>query len=278
MTTGFLKILILTTILISFSNFTFALSGKEISAQVSNWLSSRDISGQPIFSSNRIYKDCAQKLQIRKYLNSFKTVKVYCPNNDDIDLFIRVKIDKKEEVKQKFKKSKNKNKLKYKIILSEEENKVTNKRKTSPPKKKIKNKVKLSKKENKIKKKFKVFKIRRGLEKNSVLQDDDINVVFSSKSSQTSFFKSKNELIGRKLNKNLKMDQILHPRHLNTKFDVNNGDQVSIVSNTRTIAVTVLGEALGSGNLDDLIRVKNVRSGKVIKGYIKKNKIIRVFR
>jgi flagella basal body P-ring formation protein FlgA len=44
------------------------------------------------------------------------------------------------------------------------------------------------------------------------------------------------------------------------------------------IAVTVLGEALGSGNLDDLIRVKNVRSGKVIKGYIKKNKIIRVFR
>jgi len=120
--------------------------------------------------------------------------------------------------------------------------------------------------------------MNRGLEKNSVLQDDDIKVVFSIKSSQTSFFKSKNELIGRKLNKNLKMDQILHPRHLNTKFDVNNGDQVSIVSNTKTIAVTVLGEALGSGNLDDLIRVKNIRSGKVIKGYIKKNKIIRVFR
>jgi len=118
LTTGFLKILILTTILISFSNFTFALSGKEISAQVSNWLSSRDISGQPIFSSNRIYKDCAQKLQIRKYLNSFKTVKVYCPNNDDIDLFIRVKIDKKEEVKQKFKKSKKKIKLRKNLKFS----------------------------------------------------------------------------------------------------------------------------------------------------------------
>ena len=74
------------------------------------------------------------------------------------------------------------------------------------------------------------------------------------------------------------MDQILHPRHLREKFDVNNGDQVSIVSNTKNITVVVLGEALNSGNLDDLIRVKNIRSGRVIKGYIKKNKIIRVFR
>ena len=251
MTTGFLKILILTTILISFSNFTFALSGKEISTQVSNWLSSKGVLGQPIFSGKRIYKDCDQKLLIGKYLNSFKTLKVSCPNNDALDLFIRIKLD--EEIKTN-------SRLKSKKIED---------------KKKFKNKTKVSKK---VLKKYKVFKMNRGLEKNSVLQDVDIKVAFSSKSSQSSFFKSKNELIGRKLNKNLKMDQILHPRHLNTKFEVNNGDQVSIVSNTRTIAVTVLGEALGSGNLDDLIRVKNVRSGKVIKGYIKKNKIIRVFR
>ena len=254
MTTGLLKILILTIILTFFSNFTFALSGKEISTQVSNWLSSEGVLGQPIFSGNRIYKDCDQKLQISKYLNSFKTVKVNCPNNDALDLFIRIKLDEKIKTNSRLKSKKIEDKNQFK------------------------NKIKVYKKENKVIKKYKVFKMNRGLEKNSVLQDDDIKVAFSSKSSQTSFFKTKNELIGRKLNKNLKMDQILHPRHLNTKFDVNNGDQVSIVSNTKTIAVTVLGEALGSGNLDDLIRVKNIRSGKVIKGYIKKNKIIRVFR
>ena len=74
------------------------------------------------------------------------------------------------------------------------------------------------------------------------------------------------------------MDQILHPRHLKEKFDINNGDYVSIVSSTKKVSVVVLGEALNSGNLDDLIRVKNIRSGRVIKGYIQKNKIIRVFR
>ena len=254
MAIGLLKIIILTTILTSYSNFTFALSGQEISTQVSKWLSSKGVSGQPIFSDNRIYKDCDQKLQISKYLNSFKTVKVNCPNNDALDLFIRIKIDEKIKTNSRSKSKKIEDKNQFK------------------------NKIKISKKENKAIKKYKVFKMNTGLEKNSVLQDDDIKVVFSSKSSQTSFFKSKKELIGRKLNKNLKMDQILHPRHLNTKFDVNNGDQVSIVSNTRTIAVTVLGEALGSGNFNDLIRVKNIRSGKIIKGYIKKNKIIRVFR
>jgi len=254
LTTGLLKILILTIILTFFSNFTFALSGKEISTQVSNWLSSKGVLGQPIFSGNRIYKDCDQKLQISKYLNSFKTVKVNCPNNDALDLFIRIKLDKEIKTNSRLKSKKIEDKNQFK------------------------NKTKVYKKENKVIKKYKVFKMNRGLEKNSVLQDDDIKVAFSSKSSQTSFFKSKNELIGRKLNKNLKMDQILHPRHLIEKFDVNNGDQVSIVSITKSVSVVTLGEALNSGNLDDLIRVKNVRSGKVIKGYIKKNKIIRVFR
>ena len=38
------------------------------------------------------------------------------------------------------------------------------------------------------------------------------------------------------------------------------------------------GEAQDSGNLNDLIRVKNLKSGKIVKGYIKKNKIIKIFR
>jgi len=97
LTIGLLKIIILTTILTSYSNFTFALSGQEISTQVSKWLSSKGVSGRPIFSDNRIYKDCDQKLQISKFLNSFKTVKVNCPNNDVLDLFIRIKLD--EEIK-----------------------------------------------------------------------------------------------------------------------------------------------------------------------------------
>ena len=249
---AFSRIFILIIILIFNSNFAVAISGKEISKKVSDWLTVNGVSGSPVFSDNRFYNDCDQKLKISKYLNSFKIIRVKCPNDDDIDLFVRIKLDQKIKAKSKNPSSHNKNKL------------------TSDSK--------LTKKEKKIIKNYKVFKLSRGIEKNSVLQEEDIKVIFSDISSQASFFKNKNDLIGRKLNKNLKMDQILHPRHLKEKFDINNGDYVSIVSSTKKVSVVVLGEALNSGNLDDLIRVKNIRSGKVIKGYIQKNKIIRVFR
>ena len=106
---------------------------------------------------------------------------------------------------------------------------------------------------------------------------DDIELVELSNSSQKSFFSHKKELVGRKLKKNLKTGQLLHPRHLYKKFEVSSGDVISIVSNIGNAYVTVSGEAQGSGNLGDLIRVKNLRSGKIIRGYIKKNKIIKIF-
>ena len=68
------------------------------------------------------------------------------------------------------------------------------------------------------------------------------------------------------------MGQILHPRHLFEKFDINNGDIISIVSNVGNASVIVSGEAQDPGNLNDLIKVKNLKSGKIVKGYIKKIK------
>jgi len=57
-----------------------------------------------------------------------------------------------------------------------------------------------------------------------------------------------------------------------------NGDIISIISNFGNVSVTVSGEAQDSGNLGDLIKVKNLKSGKIIKGYIKKDKKIKIFR
>ena len=107
---------------------------------------------------------------------------------------------------------------------------------------------------------------------------NDIETVLEEKKYQTSFFANEKELIGRKLKTNLKMGQILHPRHLFKRYDINNGDIISIVSNLGNVSVTVSGEAQDSGNLGDLIKVKNLKSGKVIKGYIKKDKKIKISR
>jgi len=127
-------------------------------------------------------------------------------------------------------------------------------------------------------KKFKSIKLKRALEKNDVIELSDLELVLSKKSSNNSFYNNKKDIVGRKIKQNLKMGQLLHPRHLYEKFDIQSGDYLSIVSSVGAASVAVSGKALDSGNLGDLIKVQNLRSGSVIKGYVKKNKIIKVYR
>ena len=229
---------------------TMAITGKDISEKVSEWLVSEGVNGKPVFSKTSVYKDCKNNLEIKKLYKNYKTIKVNCSDKNGYQLLIRIKIPNK--------KSENKNLLNTKI----KQNKIF---------KKKKEKVKT----NRI---FKVLRLKRSLEKNAIIELDDIELVELSNSSQKSFFSHKKELVGRKLKKNLKTGQLLHPRHLYKKFEVSSGDVISIVSNIGNASVTVSGEAQGSGNLGDLIRVKNLRSGKIIRGYIKKDKIIKIFR
>jgi flagella basal body P-ring formation protein FlgA len=127
-------------------------------------------------------------------------------------------------------------------------------------------------------KKFKSIKLKRAIEKNDVIELSDLDLVISNKSSNNSFYNNKKDLVGRKIKRNLKMGQLLHPRHLYEKFDIQRGDYLSIISSVGSASVAVSGKALDSGNLGDLIKVQNLRSGSVIKGYVKKNKIIKVYR
>ena len=229
---------------------TMAITGKDISEIVSDWLVSEGVNGKPVFSNSSVYKDCNNNLEVKKIYNNYRTVKVNCSDKKGYQLLIRVKIPNKKTKEKSSKDSIVKPKTIYK-------NKI----------------VKIKKNRT-----YKVLRLKQSLEKNDIIGLDDIELVEVSNSSQKSFFSYKKELVGRKIKKNLKMGQLLHPRHLYEKYEVNNGDVISIVSNIGNASVTVSGEAQGSGNLGDLIKVKNLRSGKTIKGYIKKDKIIRVFR
>ena len=226
------------------SKESFSLSGKDISEKISEWLLLEGVSGEPIFSKKSIYKDCLSTFEITKVFESYKTVKISCLDENGLKLNVRVNLTKSEK---KYKKQSIK-----KILISRAKSKKI--------------------------KKYKSIKLLKALEKNNVIKLNDIDIIISANSSQSSFFSSKKELVGRKLKQNLKMGQLLHPRHLYEKFDIQIGDTLSIVSYVGAVAVTVSGEAVDAGNLGDLIKVKNLRSGNVIKGYVNKNKKIRVFR
>jgi len=227
---------------------TFAISGEEVSIKVSQWLTKEGINGTPVFSKNSHFKDCENKINIKKVFNNYKTLKVKCLDENGFELTMRVKIFKNDKTKNKLKPFKE-----SKVILGKN----------------------IPKKTNDI---FKIIKLKKSLEKNDIIKLNDLETVIVEKKHQTSFFANKKELVGRKLKKNMKLGQILHPRHLFESFDINNGDIISIVSNLGNVSVIVSGEAQDSGNLGDLIKVKNLKSGKIVKGYIKKDKKIRIFR
>ena len=71
---------------------------------------------------------------------------------------------------------------------------------------------------------FHTVKLKRSLEKNDIIKIEDLDLIITSKPSEKSFFNNKEDLVGRKLKKNLKVDQLLHPRHLYEKFEINTGD------------------------------------------------------
>ena len=239
----------LLVILISITNKqAIAITGEEISAKVSQWLIKEGIKATPVFPKNTFYKDCNDEIEIKKVFQNYKTLKVDCLDENGFKLIMRVQTSKRAE---------NKKQIKPKNL-----SKVL-----------IRNKV--SKKKNEL---LKIIKLKKSLEKNDIIELDDIETVLVEKKHQTSFFSNKKELVGRKLKTNLKMGQTLHPRHLFESFDINNGDIISIVSNLGNVSVTVSGEAQDSGNLGDLIKVKNLKSGKVIKGYVYKDKKIKIFR
>ena len=84
----FLSVLIITLL----SKPTIAITGKDISKKVSDWLVSEGIDGKPVFSNSSVYKDCNNNLEIKKIYNNYRTVKVYCSDKQGYQLLIRVKI------------------------------------------------------------------------------------------------------------------------------------------------------------------------------------------
>ena len=111
--------------------------------------------------------------------------------------------------------------------------------------------------------------------KGNYIKKGDLTFVKSLK--KNVFYNNKQELIGRKVKLNLKKGQYIQPRHLFAKYSVNEGDPVIIVSKFKNAEVSTGGIAIKSGNIGDLLEVKNTRSGKVIKGVLQKNKKINVF-
>ncbi len=133
----------------------------------------------------------------------------------------------------------------------------------------------LTQKKMKLSKFNQILVLNKSIEKGNYIKKEDLDFLNSPK--KNVFYHKKEELIGRKVKQNLRKGQYIQPRHLFEKYSVSKGDPVVIVSNFKNAEISTGGIALKSGNVGDILEVKNARSGIIIKGILKKNKKINVF-
>ena len=232
------KFLIFSLFLFS-SNISLALTGKEISEKIITTLKTKGYVSKPVIKENRQFKNCNQTLDIKNIFKDYKTVIVSC-----------------------------KSPLNWKITL----------RTNAKPINSIKIKSKVSNKSDLFQVKNSVLILTNSLKRGEVIKQDDL-ILKTNYSSPlgNGYFTEKKHLIGRKLRQNLSIGKIIKTRHLEENWMIEKGQSIIIVSDINGVNVMMKGNALQNGYFNQLIKVKNKSSGKVVQGRIvdKKNIFIK---
>ena len=129
-------------------------------------------------------------------------------------------------------------------------------------------KIHSKKKINKVSNSIKLITLRNNLKKGEVIQKHDLKFDYKTNSVGNGFFESFDSLVGRKINQNLSKGQVIKIRHLEENFMVSEGQSIIIFSDLYGINVRMQGNALENGHFNELIKVKNISSGKIVQGRV----------
>ena len=129
-------------------------------------------------------------------------------------------------------------------------------------------KIHSKKKINKISNSIKLIILRNNLKKGEVIQKHDLKFDYKTNSVGNGFFESFDKLVGRKINQNLSKGQVIKIRHLEENFMVSEGQSIIIFSDLYGINVRMQGKTLENGHFNELIKVKNISSGKIVQGRV----------
>ena len=105
-----------------------------------------------------------------------------------------------------------------------------------------------------------------------VINTSHIEISKILKNSALGSFSNIEEVLGRKVTRNLSRGSILKPRHLELTYDVEKNDTVIITIGNSKLNVTTQGLALDHGQIGDAIRVRNTKSSKVFRAIISDKK------
>ena len=136
----------------------------------------------------------------------------------------------------------------------------------------VRNKVNKFKSKTKNKQLSDFYALKDFKEKGSIIKEKDLIIIKRKNSQRNLFISEKTDIVGKKLKKSVNSNQLLKRSNLEKDWLIKKNSQVKIVNNKSFVTIKEDGLAMNDANYMDMIKVKNIKSGKVIVGYAKNEK------
>ena len=136
----------------------------------------------------------------------------------------------------------------------------------------VRNKVNKFKSKTKNKQLSDFYALKNFKEKGSIIKEKDLIIIKRKNSQRNLFISDKSDIVGKKLKKSVNSNQLLKRSNLEKDWLIKKNSQVTIINNKSFVTIKEDGLAMNDANYMDMIKVKNIKSGKVIVGYAKNEK------
>lgn len=206
------------------------IPGNIIKEAVENILALNNVNATPVINEKKLFPKCAHGLNVSPMHQNWKTVSVECDGTLPWKIIIRNKFSSTQNVS-----SFDLNKKSQANVL-----------------------------EKRTIKEVKVGAIKRSIRRGDVITPTDVIEISISENKATDIFPNFKDLIGRRAKTTIKALTPVFSRQLETNFMIEEDMQVEIIHRSTHISVQMEGIALENGQFGDWIKVKNIKSGRII--------------
>ena len=214
------------------------LSGAMIKAEILSSLALLGIVADPAINQDRQFLPCAADLTIEPMFDSYKTVRVSCSDEDGFSIAVRTQIQSNRAIS----------------ILGGDAKTASQLSNNSP----------------------RIVKLSRSLQRGEVITHDDLVLVASPDHRLVGHFENLDDVIGRKTNQPLSVNQALRNRHLEMDWLVEKDQAVTIETQIGGVTVAGSGLALDNAQMGDLLKVLNQSSKVVVEGRVVSEKKVKI--
>ena len=234
------------TFVASYQAQAASLTGDEVTLLIAERLADENLEAKPIISANRIFPDCAGKVDILPMFGGWHTVHVACSVTNGWRFAIRTNLGTPAGG-GKGRAGARQNKTAVDIasitgLITSTAGETSDGNASG----------------------MKVLALNRSMTKGDIVTADDLTIVEVAKRNAIGAFLVGNDIVGRRFKSSLTAGRPVRARHLQPDYLVTKDAEVMITSKAGAISVDVVGIALENGQFGEWIKVQNASSGESV--------------